>query len=149
MQADQLTQSERIAVRLFRRWAISRESGINPIVALHEVADVLRFPVETAVACASLFELVEGLLGRSLVRECCCSRACSADELALIGLLRCAPDLRLDRRLGTATLAIPHGLPGAVCWAAMAVRRALGLSPRQVSQVGHCPFDPPQSSLAA
>lgn len=145
MQADQLTQSERIAVRLFRRWAIDRESGINPIVALHEVADALRFPVETAVACASLFELVEGLLGRSLVRECCCSRAYSADELALIGLLRCAPDLSL----GTATLAIPHGLPGAVCWAAMAVRQALGLSPRRVSQFGQCPFDPPQSSLAA
>lgn len=139
-----LREPERTAIRLFRRWTIAREGEINPVAALFALTNSLGCPVETAPACASLFELVEGHLGRSLRRECCCSNTCSSDELALIGLLRCAPDLG-----GTAaTCAIPHGLPGAVCWAAMAVRRALGMLRGRVAGVEACPFNLGSKSIA-
>lgn len=139
------SDAERVAIRLFRAWSTAREAGLAPIVALHGIAEPLNYPAETAPACASLFELVEGLLGRTLVSECCCSRACSPDELALIGLLRTAPDLGAV----VATTTIPHGLPGAVCWAAMAVRQALGMTPRPLMPAGHCPFKIEPASRAA
>ena len=140
-----LRNQECVAIRMFRRWAIARESEINPVAALFELTNSLGCPVETAPACASLFELVEGHLGRSLRRECCCSNTCSSDELALIGLLRCAPDLGDN----AATRTIPHGLPGAVCWAAVAVRRALGLARGKVPYLQACPFDPCSEGIAA
>jgi hypothetical protein len=145
MRADQVCQAEAMAIRLFRRWSAARQLGENPVIALHAIATPLRYPVETGAACASLFELVEGLLDRALVRECCCSQAFSVDELALIGLLRCAPDL--GSPLTSAT--IPHGLPGAICWAAMATRRALGISQQVQLADPHCPFSHGAGALAA
>lgn len=139
------SDAERLAIRLFRTWSTAREAGLNPVVALHGIAEPLNYPAETAPACASLFELVEGLLGRSLVGDCCCSRSFSPDELALIGLLRCAPNLGP----GVAFSAIPHGLPGAVCWAAMAVRRALGMTHQPILAPQHCPFRGGVGALAA
>lgn len=139
------SDAERLAIRLFRTWSIARTAGLNPVVALHRMAEPLNYPTETAPACASLFELVEGLLCRSLVRECCCSSTFSPDELALIGLLRSAPDLGS----GVATTAIPHGLPGAVCWASMAVGRALGVTPQPIMAPRQCPFRSEMACLAA
>lgn len=145
MRANEVCRAEAMAIRLFRRWSAARQLGENPVIALHAMATPLRYPVETGAACASLFELVEGLLGRTLVRECCCSQTFSVDELALIGLLRCAPDLGSP----LTSTAIPHGLPGAVCWAAMAVRRALGLLRQDMVPTMHCPFVAKSSPLAA
>ena len=113
-----------VFVRLFRLWAAAREVGENPLPHMQDtVAPFLPAP-ELAVACASLFELVEGQLGRRLVPECCCSPALSRDERALAGLLWHAPET--GQPLTSA--AVPHGLPGAIRWAAFAVRRALGAS---------------------
>ncbi len=132
-------------VRLFRLWAAAREAGENPLPHMQDVGALIGPRPELSVACASLFELVEGQLGRRLIPECCCSPALSRDELALLGVLRHAPEA--GQPLTGA--AVPHGLPGAICWAAFAVRRALGggfTDETEASVAGEtapavCPFD--------
>lgn len=113
-----------VIVKLFRLWAAAREAGENPLPHMQSASARLFPAPELAIACASLFELVEGQLGRRLVPECCCSPALSRDEHALLGVLRHAPEA--GQPLTGA--AVPHGLPGAIRWAAFAIRRALGAS---------------------
>jgi hypothetical protein len=108
------------------------------------MADVYRGPgsaIMAAVACDSLFALVEAHLGRALMPECCCSRALTADEAALLGLLYYAGSAG-----GVITdAAVPHGLSGAICWAARAVRRELAFPsatnrPPLAPAPTRCPF---------
>lgn len=113
-----------VVVKLFRLWAAAREAGENPLPHMQDALEALGPTPELAMACASLFELVEGQLGRHLVPECCCSPALSRDEQALLGVLRHAPDAGQP----VTGAAVPHGLPGAILWAAFAIRRALGAS---------------------
>lgn len=113
-----------IFVRLFRLWAMGREDHTSALPAMHEEATKHGYKDQTAAACASLFELVEGHLGRQLVRECCCSPQFSADEKALIGILRSAPSLTS----GMGSREVPHGLPGAIGWAASCICDAMGIA---------------------
>lgn len=131
----------RIVVRLFRLWSMAREEGIVTLGRMHAAASELSLPDQTAPACASLFELVEGALGRPLVRESWCARVLSADETALLGVLEAAPSL------GSAqgSRQVPHGLPGAIRWAAIMVRQALDWpEPEDAHRFGApaaaCPF---------
>lgn len=110
-----------IFVRLFRKWSIARENGEAAIPCLHEEAKQHNYRDNTAAAAASLFQLVEAQIGRPLVRECCCSPSFSPDERALIDILRHAPSLHP----GKGTKAIPHGLPGALSWAARCLCEAM------------------------
>ena len=134
-----------VVVRLFRLWAAAREAGENPLPhmqgAAAPLARGLEPGAELSVACASLFELAEGQLGRRLVPECCCSPALSRDERALLGVLRHAPEAGQP----FTGAAVPHGLPGAIRWAAFAVRRALGGSfggeAEERAVPAMCPFD--------
>lgn len=131
-----------VVIRLFRLWAVAREDGMIGLSRMHDIAAELLLPDETAPACASLFELIEAELGRSLVPECCCAQTYSADETALLGIIDAAPSLENI----FASRKVPHGLPGAIRWAAMAVRRAMGwpqeAAPR-ANRANHatCPFD--------
>ena len=110
-----------IFIRLFRKWMMAREDGEPVMPPMHEEAKRHGFGDNTAAAAASLFQLVEGQVGRPLQRECCCSPSFSSDERALIGILRQAPALRPGR----GTRAIPHGLPGAISWAAQCLCDAM------------------------
>lgn len=133
-------------VRLLRKWSAARASGENPLPHMHALAAPFEPSPELAMACASLFDLVEAHLGRTLVLECCCSQILSRDEEALVGLLLHAPDAGQPIAGG----AVPHGLPGAIRWAAFAVTRALaatfgeagGLDDADISPmpVRACPF---------
>lgn len=138
-----------VFVRLFRVWSSAREAGDNPLPHMQQAAERFSPAAELAVACASLFELVEAHLNRSLVRECCCSQALSPDEQALLGLLRHAPSAGIP----IAGRAIPHGLPGAIRWAAFAVRGALGLEDSPVAGDGPgpaaCPFQAADGAIPA
>jgi hypothetical protein len=139
-----------VFVRLFRLWAAAREAGENPLPHMQDVVALMGPRPDLAVACASLFELVEGQLGRRLVPECCCSPALSRDEQALVGVLRHAPE---SGRPFTSA-AVPHGLPGAIRWAAFAIRRALGTSfaggAEERATPAVCPFgQAPRPVLAA
>lgn len=139
------TFAQGVVIRLFRAWSAQVDAGHAPMERLQEIVAPLDLPDETAIACASLFELIEGHLGRRLIRESCCSRRLSPDESALLGVLRVAPSL--SAVAGTA--AVPHGLPGAIVWAVIAVRQALGMvesddGPDEESHapVPVCPFSP-------
>jgi hypothetical protein len=138
-----------VFVRLFRLWAAAREAGENPLPHMQDAARLIGPRPDLAVACASLFELVESQLGRRLVPECCCSPALSRDERALLGVLRHAPETELP----FTSAAVPHGLPGAIRWAAFAIRRALGSSFAGEAEEPElpvvCPFGQVQPVMAA
>ena len=92
---------------------------------------------EAAIALASMFQLVEACLGRSLEAECCCSPALSRDERAILTMLA-APQPPGPHQ---SYAPIPHGLPAALHWAIASVRALLGEAcgiPARRS--GKCPF---------
>ncbi len=129
-----------IVVRLFRAWSAQTESGAPAMERLQAIVAPLGLPDETAIACASLFELIESHLGRRLERECCCSQRFSRDEKALLGVIELAPSLGAL----SGSVAVPHGLPGAIVWACIAIRRAFGMSECDAASAGpsarRCPF---------
>lgn len=131
-----------IFVKMFRRWAAAREAGIDRRLAMTEAYRGPGTAMMAAVAADSLFELVEAHLGRALAGECCCNPSLAPDEAALLGLLHYAASAD-----GVTTgPAMPHGLSGAICWAAKAVRRELGFPRSARSPVAageaaaRCPF---------
>lgn len=111
-----------IAVRLLRRWTAAREAEQSPLANLVELAAGMGLSPHVAVALASLFQLTESCLGRQLRTECCCNLSVRADERAVVTMIAAAPAPQLP----SASREIPHGLPGALAWAAFSVRRALG-----------------------
>lgn len=135
------TDGERAVVRLLRHYCTARDgdgAGLSRLVALGQS---LRLPPAGSVALASVFQLTEAVLGRRLVVECCCSRCLSQDERAIVRLLRS----RMPTIPGTGTPDIPHGLPGALAWAVLSVRRLCGeLVPAgpAVDRAAGCPFVP-------
>ena len=137
---DSSAFQQAIFVQMFRRWAAAREAQVDGRLAMAELYCGPGTAIMAAVACDSLFELVEAQLGRRLEPGRCCSQALSPDEAALIGLLR------YSGTIGgiAASAAIPHGLPGAIGWAACAVRRELGFPPPSPApaaiESGRCPF---------
>lgn len=141
-----------IVVRLFRAWSAQTESGAPAMERLQAIVAPLGLPDETAIACASLFELVESHLGRRLERECCCSQRFSGDEKALLGVIELAPSLGAL----SGSVAVPHGLPGAIVWACIAIRRAFDMSEgdgnavRASPSTRRCPFahDPASKETA-
>jgi hypothetical protein len=106
---------------MLRTWSAAREIGENPLPHMTRKAGTLCPSPEVAVACASLFALAEAVMGRVLVPECCCSKALSRDEYALLTLLRSGPDARTIQE-GRGDM---PGLVEALCWAMIGVRRAL------------------------
>lgn len=113
-----------IFIRLFRAWSAQTEMFVSPYPRMLELVSLVGLPAEAAVAAGSLFELVESHLGRRLEPECCCSQVLTVDEQALLGLLEFAPRIDSVR----ADQSIPHGLPGAITFAAITLRRHLGMS---------------------
>ena len=133
-----LDWTDLVTVRLLRRWVAAREELGNPFPSLVDLAKQLDCPAEAAVALGSLFQLTEGCLGRPLEAECCCSRSIGEDEKAVLLMIAAASDPDLP----AATREIPHGLPGALVWAASSVRRLLGPNAAEAlrANAGRCPF---------
>lgn len=133
-----LSWSEYILVRLLRRWVASREAAEDQLLYLVELSTELGQRSELGVSLHSLFQLAEARLGRPLEAECCCGRDLSSDERAIITLI----GLDAPTQLPGSSEAVPHGLPGALLWAATTVKLILGTPVRRVSQQEHqgCPF---------
>jgi len=137
---------EQALVALFRLWHRHRSEGVNPLPAMAEQArehgELAGLPAEgctqLAVACDSFFALAEACVGRVLI----CGSADappSADERALLATLRQVPVLQA---IGPNAL-LPHGLPGALQWAAFAVLRwpdVGGDDPVGLPPVRSCPY---------
>ncbi len=135
-----------VTVRLLRRWAAARDELANPLPTLVELARQIDCPPEAAIALGSLFQLTESCLGRPLKAECCCSRTLSEDERAVLLMIAAAAGPGEPFALPE----IPHGLPGALAWAASSVRRLLGsgVGPAVMLRTGRCPFPArPQTAI--
>jgi len=133
-------------VALFRTWRGAVERGANPLAAMSASLEPLRPSLELAPACDSFFALTQACLGRPLLSAPPGSPQRSADEEALLATLRQIPALMA---LGP-NAAIPHGLPGALQWAAFAVLRALN-APAELEfepepPPAFCPFGPPTAT---
>lgn len=118
------TDGERTIVRLLRHYCRARDrhgngAGLSRLVAFGQT---MRLPPAGSVALASVFQLTEAVLGRQLVTECCCAHCLSRDERAVLRMLAA----QLPTVAGTGTPDIPHGLPGALTWAILSVRRLCG-----------------------
>lgn len=138
---DSSAFQQAIFLQMFRRWAAAREAQVDSRPGMAELFCGPGTAIMAAVACDSLFALVEAQLGRGLVPGRCCDQAPAPDEAALIGLLHHCGNVSGI----AATTTIPHGLPGAICWAAHAVRRELGFPPQSFMPPdadAHCPFRP-------
>ena len=126
-------------VALFRIWHVAREQHDNPLPQMSAALGGSSSP-ELVPACDSFFALTQACLGRRLVASPDGSPAFSADEVALLETLRQVPALLT---FGP-NAALPHGLPGALQWAALAVLRALDVVPvlgnHGRSRTGQCPF---------
>ena len=119
----ELSDPERIVVRLLRHYVVCRQVGEEPLPPLTRLGGELGIPAPAVVALASVFQLTEGCLGRPLIAECCCNRSLSADESALLLLLK-----RTDAEPALGSSDILHGLPGALVWAVASTRRLLNPS---------------------
>lgn len=116
---SELADTEWVVVRLLRRYAACRQLDEQPLPSLTRLGNELGIQPCAVVALASVFQLSEGCLGRSLIVECCFNRSLSADERAMLVLLTSgtnAGPIYTSRD-------IPHGLPGALVWAVACVRR--------------------------
>ncbi|SEN69584.1 hypothetical protein SAMN05192583_3340 [Sphingomonas gellani] len=139
------TDGERAVVRLLRHYCTmrDREGDGTALSRLVMLGQSLHLPPAGSVALASVFQLTEAVLGRRLVAECCCARGMSNDERAIVRLLGNAMPSLPD----TATPNIPHGLPGALAWAILSVRRLCGdivtpWSRTVTAEANGCPFMP-------
>lgn len=123
-------------IRLLRVWARARDMRLNPLPEMSAALTGQDTSPELAAACHSLFELTEACLGRRLDCGIPASDDLSSDELALLALIEAAPDA------GTllAEARMPHGLPGALQWAACAVIRAFGGPLDFPVECTGCPF---------
>lgn len=129
-------------VRLLRHYCGTRNMGVeDPLASLVELGEALRLPPAGSVAMASVFQLAEAVLGRELIAERCCSHRFSADERAMLRLLG-SP---MPSNSASADAAMPHGLPGALTWAVLSVRRLCGVivPSQQISDTDTCPFTAP------
>ncbi len=117
--------------------------GVNPLPAMLKMARD-QFDCTLVPACDSYFALSEACLGRQLAvsangpRDVPLDITLTADERALLTALRHCP---LPSEAVRMAPGIPHGLPGALCWAAYAVRRALGVQQASAAAMDHCPND--------
>jgi hypothetical protein len=129
--------SDMVAVRLLRRWVAIRETGRASLPNLVEFGNELGISPPVVIALASLFQLTEAALGRPLMAECCCRTTVGPDERAVLLLLVSMPAAAAPG----ASLAIPHGIPGALAWAVLSVRRLLAMDERHSDLVvARCPF---------
>jgi len=126
-------------VALFRIWHAARERYENPLPQMSAVLGRTSSP-ELAPACDSFFALTEACLGRRLQASPPQSPTFSPDEEALLETLRQVPALLA---IGPNSV-LPHGLPGALQWAALAVLNAIDALPLPqtgtTAPEGRCPF---------
>ncbi|TIX51698.1 hypothetical protein [Alteraurantiacibacter aquimixticola] len=133
-----------LLVRLFRAWTSARLLGDNPLPEMARVTGNRMETLTLASACDSFFALTEACIERRLIAGGAGDAHLSGDEVALLETIRETP---LLTSLGPNSR-VPHGLPGALQWAAMSVLQALGEDGWEISRkagvvegpVQTCPF---------
>lgn len=121
--------TDRVLVRLFRKWSAARLAFADAFPEMETVCNAVGLEVDVVAASASLFDLLEMHLARHLVPECCCSARFSADEHAIVAIVRSAPSLIRSGGEGM----VPRGLPDNIVLVARWLHASLG----SVSLSGH------------
>ena len=123
-------------VAVLRAYAVIRGTAAPLLPRLIAAAADEGLGETATVALASVFELTEACLGRPLLPGH--GAALSADEEGVLMLLASAGDVGSH----CGSRAVPHGMPGALAWAARsAVRLTGGVCARPVARPA-CPFQP-------
>lgn len=123
-------------VAVLRAYAGARGTGAPLLPRLIGFAAEQGLGETATVALASVFELTEACLGRPLLTGD--GARTSADEEGVLLLLASAGDVGSH----CGSRAVPHGMPGALAWAARsAVRLAGGVCARPAPPPA-CPFQP-------
>lgn len=131
------SRSQFVIVRLFRRWCAARQLEGNGAATMVTLAKELGEEPMLALALHSLLQLTEFHLGRSLKPEPACGQSLSSDEEALLLMIAAAPAPGEP----LATCDIPHGLPGALSWAATSLKSLAGAAWDDAHRpVARCPF---------
>jgi hypothetical protein len=113
----ELTHDQRVVVRLLRRYAVCRVTEQQPLPSLAELSSELSVSSFAAVAFASVFQLTEKCLNRTLVAGSSGVQKLSYDELAILQMVETHP---AGPFVGTATT--PRGLLGALSCAVASAR---------------------------
>lgn len=134
-------EGERGLVRLMREWTVLRTRADQPLLPVFVAcAELGGLNGHAAVAIDSMLSLTEACLGRPLRAEPAGSRALGFDERAVLALL----DQGRFVRGAYAPRSIPHGLPGVLAWATVAVRKAFAEAGLSLEAAGpttaSCPF---------
>ena len=111
---------ERLFIALMRDWAALRTGGEPLLPVFRARAEVRGMNGHGAVAVDTMLCLTQSLLDRALQAETQASQRLGGDECAVLVLL----DQGRFVRGAYAPRSIPHGLPGVLAWATLAVRQA-------------------------
>ena len=137
-----LGDAERALVHLMREWTVLRRCPEPALPAFVACADLCGLNSHAAVAIDSMLALTEACLARPLRAEASYSQTLAADERAVLALL----DQGRFIRGAYTPRTIPHGLPGVLAWATVAVRKAFteaGYNLEALAQpTASCPFAP-------
>jgi hypothetical protein len=136
-------RSEFVIVRLLRSWTASRVAGEPALPNVVACAAELRIAAEAAISLASVFQLAETSLKRSLATSDLRKAPLSCDERAMLALIGD------DRNAGpdTTVPSTPDGLPGVLVWAVRTARITLNNAGLVIPIAGSamlsrgCPFD--------
>ncbi|GGE02847.1 hypothetical protein GCM10011529_06610 [Polymorphobacter glacialis] len=112
--------AERSLVRMMRFWVAQRRRGEHFLPEFVAFAEACRLDGHAAVAIDSMLSLTESCLARALMAGDDDGQRVGFDEHAVLALVdqgRFVGGARTPRN-------IPHGLPGVLAWATVAVRRA-------------------------
>lgn len=140
--------SQWLVIALFRCWLGERAKGREPMPAMMRLVEGYGYDLTLVPICDSFFALTESCVGRPLEGGADEDEPAlllsepeqdyASDELGLLAMLRECQSIDPTQT----SPAIPHGLPGALCWASRALLRVLG--PNAAATMGkekaRCPF---------
>jgi hypothetical protein len=121
-------------VAALRCYAATRAARRAPLPEMIAMAAGQGLVESATVALASVFELTEACLGRALATGE--GAALSADETGVLLLLASAEEVGSH----SGSRAVPHGMPGALAWAARSAVRLTGGVPARPAARPDCPF---------
>lgn len=131
---------ECLFIGLMREWTVLRRRREPLLPVFVPCAELHGLNGHAAVAIDSMLHLTEACLGRPLRAETGASRTLGFDERAVLALL----DQGRFIRGAYAPRSIPHGLPGVLAWATVAVRKAFAAAGISLEAAGpttaSCPF---------
>ena len=128
---------ERLFITLMREWTVLRSGNAACLPPFLACAEIHGLNSHAADAVDSMLYLTQACLDRALCAETLTSRTLGCDERAVLTLL----DQGRFISGAYTPRSIPHGLPGVLAWATVAVRKAF-------TEAGICLETPPRTAAS-